>query len=686
MKTRTLRGHHVLFRPTIIVLLAACACLGAIPLSAQSMAAFNVPMWPKILPEKTDAGQVSVTPESGVAGEYGIWTVIYRVGERMIHTGGGLRVQLPEAWFAGPRNSPIALQATEPNHNNYVAARCSNAAVKLETTVELQPKGVFSKDLRPSNMTNREGYYDLIVRVILLQGELHPGDSLSVIYGDRTGGGDGMRAGLITTHPQPITLAVDFKGSGQFQLYSHPPKIMLRSGLAVEMLLTAPSEAVLGQPSILHLAVLDRFHNPVASYAGDVDLRIQEGEAGAPARVHLSPGRGWAEVTFVPRRAGVLRINAFEKSRALQATSNPILVLQRKPREQIYWGDVHSHTRFSVEDGVGNPASAYAYARYVSGLDFYSMSDHARPPECRIVKGVWKGNYAEYNALADRFNVAGKFATLHAYEASFYPPYGHVIVYYRGDAGPLLYPDEVTLPEAWRDLTPGRALTIPHHTVKMPHPIDWSDAKNPEFRRNIEIYSSHGLSEEYHPSGPLAFEQSLFTNPSTSQKTGISAQQAWAEGYRLSTVAGSDNHRAHPGQPENGLTAVIAPSLSRVSVFDAMFNRRTYATTGVRIILNFEINQVGMGGIVTVPGQASIHVRAIGTDIIDLIDVLRHTDGHPGFQIIHQLSPAREQATFAFVDRPPIGKAIYYVRIRQRHLVRGRAAMAWSSPIWVNVK
>lgn len=686
MKSPILCRHHFLSSPTIIVLLAACVCFSANSLSAQSMAAFNVPMWPKILPENTDAGQVTVTPDSGVAGEYGTWTVVYRVGERTIHTGGGLRVQLPEAWFAGPRNSPIVLQATEPNHNNYVTARCSNPAVKLETTVELQPKSVFSKDLRPSNMTNREGYYDLIVRVIVLRGELHRGDTLSVIYGDRTGGSNGMRAGLITTLPQPITLAIDFQGRGQFQLYGHPPKMILRAGLAVEMLLTAPSEAVLGKPAIFHLAVLDRFHNPAASFAGDVAIRIQKGEAGAPAQVHVSPGRGWAEVTFVPRRVGVLRIEALEKKRALQATSNPILVSKGRPTERIYWGDVHSHTRFSVEDGVGNPVGTYEYARYISGLDFYSMSDHARPPEGRIVKGLWKGNYAAYNALADRFNMPGKFVTLHAYEASFYPPYGHVIVYYRGDAGSLLYPDEVTLPEAWRDLTPRQALTIPHHTLKMPHPIDWSEAQNPEFRRNIEIYSSHGSSEEYHPSGPLAFEQSLFTNPSTSQKTGISAQQAWAEGYRLSTVAGSDNHRAHPGQPENGITAVFSPSLSRVAVFDAMFNRRTYATTGVRIILNFEINHMKMGGSVTVPGQASIHVRAIGTDIIDRIDVLRHTDGHPGFQIINQLSPAREQVSFAFVDRPPKGGAIYYVRLRQRHLVRGRAAMAWSSPIWVNVK
>jgi len=95
---------------------------------------------------------------------------------------------------------------------------------------------------------------------------------------------------------------------------------------------------------------------------------------------------------------------------------------------------------------------------------------------------------------------------LHAYEASFYAPYGHHNVYFRDQPGPLLDPDTVTLPELWKALKAGQALTIPHHALKMPDPIDWGTAHNPEFRRNFEIYSGHGLSEEYDPTHPLAFE------------------------------------------------------------------------------------------------------------------------------------------------------------------------------------
>jgi len=247
-------------------------------------------------------------------------------------------------------------------------------------------------------------------------------------------------------------------------------------------------------------------------------------------------------------------------------------------------------------------------------------------------------------------------------------------------------PDTVTLLELWKALKAGEALTIPHHTLKMPEPIDWSTAHNSEFQRNIEIYSGHGLSEEYDPTHPLAFEQSLFTNPSQTTKTGMSAQRAWIQGHELSTIASSDDHRAHPGQPQYGLAAIRSRALTREAIFNGLYKRQTYATTGARILLDFSINNVLMGNHTAVTKRASIHVRAVGTDIIDGIEVLRHSDNQPGFQIIHQASPAEEVVTLDSDDQPPIGSAIYYVRLWQRGLIRERVAMAWSSPIWVTVK
>ena len=138
---------------------------------------------------------------------------------------------------------------------------------------------------------------------------------------------------------------------------------------------------------------------------------------------------------------------------------------------------------------------------------------------------------------------------------SFGAPYGHHNVYFRGEPVPVADEYTSTLPELWKALSAEEALTVPHHTMKMPSPIDWSDGDDPSRRRNFEIFSAHGLSEEYDPYHPLAIEQSLFTNASTTQHAGMSAQRAWEDGMQLSTIASSDDHRAQPGQPHQGLVA-----------------------------------------------------------------------------------------------------------------------------------
>jgi len=56
-----------------------------------------------------------------------------------------------------------------------------------------------------------ESYFH-VIRVWVTKGELQEGDKLSVIYGNTSGGGKGMRASIIRTRAQPILLAVDTGG------------------------------------------------------------------------------------------------------------------------------------------------------------------------------------------------------------------------------------------------------------------------------------------------------------------------------------------------------------------------------------------------------------------------------------------------------------------------------------------
>src|SRR6185436_19064613 len=109
-----------------------------------------------------------------------------------------------------------------------------------------------------SNITHRTGYYIFVVRVVVLKGEVREGQTLSLIYGDQSRGSKGMRAAIISTRPEPILVGVDTEGRGQFRLHADTPFLTAKAGLPTEMLLTTRSGSVIGEPSLLHLAVLDR--------------------------------------------------------------------------------------------------------------------------------------------------------------------------------------------------------------------------------------------------------------------------------------------------------------------------------------------------------------------------------------------------------------------------------------------
>ena len=157
----------------------------------------------------------------------------------------------------------------------------------------------------------------------------------------------------------------------------------------------------------------------------------------------------------------------------------------------------------------------------------------------------------------------------------------------------------------------------------------------------------------------------------------------WAQGLVLSTIAASDDHRSHPGQPHWGVAAVRAPELTRDAVFDALYARRTYGTTGARILLDFTVNGAPMGSETTADGPPRLRVDAHGTDVIESVQVLRFSKAEGGFSVLFDLQPNALDFSWTGVDGGFLGDALYYVRLRQRGHVRGRAVMAWSSPIWV---
>ena len=635
-----------------------------------------------MLAETIAQGRVQVSPDVGVSGEFGTWTVSYTVGDGGIARNGGIRVQLPDTWHAGAKNSARRLQASRPAEENYISSTTTASGAKLETIVEGETTEPFPKSARIS-LDGRSERYVFVVRVRVVEGSLKAGDRIDVVYGDRSGGGLGMPAAAIATQPEPVLVALDRDGSNRFSLVraekGNEALIQSIAGDPVELQFHVPSNGVVGQPVRLLVVLLDRQKNPVQR-AARVKLSRISGDAEFPGEIGIPEGRGFGIAVATPRAAGVMRLKASVVEHNFVAVSNPSDVTVTRPERSLYWGDLHSHSAYSW-DGVGH--QSYEYARHVSGLDFYALTDHGSDPGAakKPTRGLSHADWPAYTALAERYNDEPYFVTLHGYECSFPTPWGHHNVYFRTQPGPLIYPTDGPLPELWQRLKSGDALTIPHHTGKMPQGVRF-EPQDSERRRTIEIYSGHGLSEAGDRAHPLSFENSDFTSPGKSVTTPSFAQDAWARGIMLSTIASSDDHHSQPGQPQWGMAAIRAPSLTRNAIFQGLYDRHTYGTTGSKIILEFQVNDTPMGQIGVLHGTPTLRVRASGTDVIEVVEILKHQPPAKEFFIVKTWRPEVMDFVDDFRDDAFAPGAIYYVRLRQKNLVRGRVAMAWSSPIW----
>ena len=281
---------------------------------------------------------------------------------------------------------------------------------------------------------------------------------------------------------------------------------------------------------------------------------------------------------------GIHFLRVIEPESGLEGWSNPVCVTESVPDLRIFWGDPHWQTFFS--DGIRCPEELYTFARDETFLDFGAISDH--------VEALTDRQWDYFVQVTNDFNQPGRFATLVGQEWTKHNP-GHRNVYYRGASGPILRctdPKYNALDKLWQALETHEAIAIPHHTANKVMGVDWNAGWNPRFEKAVEIYSVWGSSELPEHKGntrPLRHCQG--------EVDGRHVQDALNRGYRLGFVGGGDIHDGRPGDSlgylmpgrgtyPSGLTAVMAPALTREHIYDAIKERRTYATTPSRIYLS----------------------------------------------------------------------------------------------------
>ncbi|GAB4313181.1 MAG: hypothetical protein Kow0059_04230 [Candidatus Sumerlaeia bacterium] len=416
------------------------------------------------------------------------------------------------------------------------------------------------------------------------------------------------------------------------------------------------------------------------------------GWGGRGRRMKLAPASGAASFWAVQRD---LQHNTLKKVEAAEADKkgsvtdglrpvpppdparlNLLTPHKRHPMEpwkdlNYYFGDIHGHTWLS--DGTNDVDEFYMIRRDFYQMDFASLTDHDTFVGNTLVESEWE----QIKEITTHFNDPGRFVTLYGQEwtTARYPRgAGHKCIYHIRPDIPL-----------WDHLDPGadtsqkiNALAREWGAIVIPHHIGWTgtDWENfdPAVTPVVEIVSVHGVFEHM-GNGPI---------PHRGGTRGCFVQDGLARGLRFGLIGGNDchgliwHHRiAFKRDPFLcGWMGVLAPELTREAIFQAIKKRRCFATTGVRMRVEFEINGAMMGEEVQISEAPRVRVDVTSSPESELkwIEIVRNNE------TILRYGGEGIRSFFTFTDDDaPAGESWYYLRIQCED-----GNMAWSSPIWVN--
>ena len=611
-------------------------------------------------------GSAVIEPSGKViACKSGAWRIVYTAGVQGIATGGAVRICIPYG-FTTP-------QTAYETGLGYATALVSDPDVTVE---------VHTRD--PKTQASNADVWGLNLYIQVEQGTLAPGETITVHYGE--GMSDGVFARYFDGGAE-FTVAVDPDGArtarrGGFLLLDTPqPTLRVIGDVPSRLHVVIPSTIQPDESFSARVTVQDKDRNTVSSFDDTLFLTMPDGQE------HTHRCKPDDQGTFVIPNLnfpseGAFRVSIHDENRTVVGTSNPCRSVGSSSSDRVFWGDIHVMTVISA--GLDRPADAYRYARDIAHLDFCATTDgdHA--------DGYYYDEEWEENRQAVRnFYEPGRFVTLLASEYHERQIAGDKNIYYPDDDAALLrWSDlEGEQPVAlWNALAGRKALTIPHHTSTGSRDMRPWDYHHPEYQRLVEVYSVWGSSECADCARP-GFWRNNADN---------SVQQALSRGYRLGILASGDSHDGHPGNSEwlrlrrgysSGLVAVSCPELTREAVFDALWNRRCYGTSGTRILLSFTLNDASMGEEVDRPEDRimrRLHIEVAGTAPVRDVTVVRNS------RDVYIYHGSGSNEAFEWVDEENFETVCldaydgtpfiyYYIRVVQED-----GELAWSSPIWVS--
>ncbi|MFN7561163.1 MAG: hypothetical protein ACK5TH_05250, partial [Prosthecobacter sp.] len=375
---------------------------------------------------------------------------------------------------------------------------------------------------------------------------------------------------------------------------------------------------------------------------------------------------------------------------------------------QLYWGDYHRHTDVSncITANDGCIVEQFRYAIDMGKLDTLGTSDHTDIAKIYTPYEWWLNQ-----KLVDVFYAPGFFTSMYAYEREQKWPFGHRNMVFAQRGGPIVYIQRKNyLASPWQKLFPvkedgeaelhpselwsvltryGKPVTAISHTGATGMGTDWDQIPPIDHRVEnvIEIYQGARVSYEA-PGAPQPTvglrEGEKYNHSSdvvgvpvvgqpirsfTVKNNGV-YQHALEIGHKLGVWANSDHISTH-----TSYGGVYVKEFTREGILEGLNARRTIAATD-QIFVEFTCNDKLLGTEIALTGKPVLKFAIDGTAAIQRVTLVRNEKNH------QQWEPNAKTFSQSFTDESPLpGENRYYLRVEQND-----GNMAWSSPVWVQVK
>ena len=279
--------------------------------------------------------------------------------------------------------------------------------------------------------------------------------------------------------------------------------------------------------------------------------------------------------------------------------------------QNVYFGNLHSHTSYS--DGSGTPEDAYRYARFTAHLDFLAITEHNhRWAESGASADRRDGiliatNPSLYTGpatealipTAERWTEDGSFVALYGQEFSSISQGNHVNVF---DAPRVIdvkngeFSDLISWVESNPDTSGKPPLiqfnhpalfdndTIEYGLDDFPSQSAWIAAMDPHVQL-IEVLNGPAMARDSGLRSAAVQERDYFHFLNL--------------GFHLAPSTGQDNHYATWGTVTDARVAIIADQLTKASVLEALRNRHAYATEDRNLRIIYTVNGHLSGDIVS---------------------------------------------------------------------------------------